>query len=375
MSKIEKHAVKVCYTAPWLFEIAMYHRYVEDPSVESNGFPTMATDGRTIFYHPAVLKWPDQKIEAVLIHEWLHGANRHPWRIDQIPNVNREIANIAADAVDNPIVESFGWSIEGGIFIEGAETQTFEEVYYRLLRDGVQMKLPSGEGHAGPMRAGHPSDSPGAETDVQPAKSESEMLATLARLNANAKAAGKFPAGLQLLVDQWLKPKVDWRSVLREHLTKVNRDSWSYQRTNRNYICRRVAVPGRWSRSLGTIVIVRDTSGSLHDKQREVATEARSILEEQRPSRTIVIDCDAAVHRVMDLGPGDEFPTDALGGGGTDFRPVFDRLSEMSVVPDVMVFISDLMGVFPTEHPEYPVVWATIGAMEDPPFGRSVVVE
>lgn len=379
---IERHVIRVCYTTPWLFEIAMYHRYVADENTTWKGSPTMATDGRTVFYHPQVLeKWEAKKIEAVLIHEWLHGANDHPFRIDQIQNVDRELANIAADAVINPIVESFGWPIEDGVSIPGAETMTFEEVYRSLLSQSPRPKLPNGEGHAGPMRPGksapgnNPTDAGKEVGQAQKAKSDADMKAMLARLNANARLAGKLPLGLQQIVDQWLHPKVDWRSVLREFLSQVNRDSWSYQRCNRNYIHQRIAVPGRWSRSLGTIVIVRDTSGSLHDKQREVASEARSILEEQRPKRTIVIDCDARVHRMVELGAGDDFPDDALGGGGTDFRPVFDKLEELDIRPDVMVFITDLDGAFPSDHPDYPVIWATIGSSLIPPFGRSVEVE
>lgn len=44
------------------------------------------------------------------------------------------------------------------------------------------------------------------------------------------------------------------------------------------------------------------------------------------------------------------------GGGGTDFRPLFDRLAEESEPPAGVVYRTDLAGSFPDEPPQYPVI-------------------
>jgi predicted metal-dependent peptidase len=127
---------------------------------------------------------------------------------------------------------------------------------------------------------------------------------------------------------------------------------------------------------MGDVIIVRDTRGSLMDKQAEIVAEAVAILSECRPTRTIIIDCDAQVHQVVEIGPGENMPTRALGGGGTDFRPVFTEVTKRQYQPEVMVFVTDLFGDFPDAPPGYPVLWALVGACNQvPPWGSHVVIE
>lgn len=380
MNPLLTDIIAILDLCPFLYEIAMGHHYKEDPTCLWDGHPTMACDGRTVFYHPAVLKWMASQRRGVIVHEWMHTAHLHHPRLIGIPDGNAEAWNIATDAVTNPMVEAFGFKLEGGVRIPGAEKKSAEEVYHDLMKGGNKPKMKPGPGIPGPMRpsprTGDPSDQPGDQPADSPTEGEAKAKAVIARMVSGARAAGKLPAGLEQQVRDWLKTKVDWRAVLREYLRRVSRDSWSYARTNRSYATRGLVVPGRHSQSAGDVVIVRDTSGSLFELQKEVASETWSILQEMRPRRTIVIDCDAAVHRVIEIGPGESLPANTLGGGGTDFRPAFDEVTERGYTPDVLVFITDLEGRFPEEPAPYPVVWALIQAGKAvPPWGQSVKVD
>ena len=62
------------------------------------------------------------------------------------------------------------------------------------------------------------------------------------------------------------------------------------------------------------------------------------------------------------------------GGGGTDFRPPFEKLEELGIVPDLAVYFTDMHGRFPDHEPAYPVVWAAT-TDKQPPFGAYVHVE
>jgi predicted metal-dependent peptidase len=79
---------------------------------------------------------------------------------------------------------------------------------------------------------------------------------------------------------------------------------------------------------------------------------------------------------------------DAKGGGGTDFRPVFDiiedprkakehEMEEFDEPPVCVVYLTDLDGSFPAEEPEYPVLWCVppgVNASRKVPFGEIVAV-
>ena len=88
------------------------------------------------------------------------------------------------------------------------------------------------------------------------------------------------------------------------------------------------------------------------------------VLDECRPQNLHVMSCDAAVSRVRtDYAPGDMISTDAKsypGGGGTDFRPVFDAIGKMDDQPCCAVYLTDGYGAEPTKAPDYPVLWVLV---------------
>jgi len=429
---IEVAVRRIVLEYPWLTELCFDRAdsFVENNTITaSNGQGTMATDGVTVFYHPDVVKWPIKKLQGVCVHEWLHGALDHPKRLKGIPKKYRKYMNMAADDPINKMVIEWGLELpEGHVDLPWTTPEmTVPEIYARLIENLPEEEGEDEEGEPGeggdeggegdgegkdeegedegagggkpeekpgkgkkPGRSGSGTPKPTLEPgDLRPppaevgppdkAKEEDDAnrkQAQLARIAAAAKQAGKLPAGLGMLVNDWLKPKVSWREKLASLSTQVTSQGWSYLKTNDSYRAVGAYVPGRRSRSLGDIVVVRDTSGSLCCKQGEVLAEVRGIIEQANPSRIILIDCDASVHRVMELEPTDAMPTDALGGGGTDFRPVFKLVEEKYPDTTSMVFITDLYGTFPENQPPYLVVWATIeSGGQKPPFGEHVVIE
>ena len=47
-----------------------------------------------------------------------------------------------------------------------------------------------------------------------------------------------------------------------------------------------------------------------------------------------------------------------MGGGGTDFHPVFQYIEDNDVKPMCLVIFTDLYGSYPDSPPDYPVLWA-----------------
>ena len=59
------------------------------------------------------------------------------------------------------------------------------------------------------------------------------------------------------------------------------------------------------------------------------------------------------------------------GGGGTDFRAVFEYVEQNLYDTNLLLYFTDLDGIFPKEEPLYDVVW--IASQEgDIPFGKRI---
>ena len=126
---------------------------------------------------------------------------------------------------------------------------------------------------------------------------------------------------------------------------------------------------------MGELVLAVDTSGSIDvDLLQRFGAELRAAVDQTAPSRVRVIYCDTKVHRVDTFERGEEITLAPVGGGGTDFRPVFDAIEER---PACLVFFTDLCGRFPETAPDYPVLWAV--AQRDAkghfPWGDLAVVD
>ena len=209
--------------------------------------------------------------------------------------------------------------------------------------------------------------------------SDLEVKRAVAQATATAKAVGKMPANLDRWVDALLNPKVNLRELLRKLMEKtVGREvsTWATPH-RRRLVTQKLYLPSYAGTSMKTVVWVTDTSGSIGQAEYDAAwTEFCDVLTVCRPKTTILMDCDTQVHNVHEIDDCDnvsplQFPLS--GGGGTSFRPPFDRVREMGIEPAVLVYFTDGYGEFPP-NPGYPVIWVMTTDIQ-PPFGECVRVE
>lgn len=188
-----------------------------------------------------------------------------------------------------------------------------------------------------------------------------------------AKLQGKAPLGIERYVDEALKPKVNWKAVLRRFVTKAIPSNYTYLKPNKNSP-ENIFLPGveKSQRVMGLIAI--DTSGSIsREELTQFISEIKWIARNyQIDIETIV--CDAEVHSILRLrSQKDLEKLELKGGGGTDFTPVFDEANKRN--PKFLIFFTDGYGTFPEKRPNYPVIWVVTerGAPERYfPFGRVI---
>jgi hypothetical protein len=217
--------------------------------------------------------------------------------------------------------------------------------------------------------------------------SDMEFKEAVARAAAAAKAMGNMPESLMRRVEEILQPQVDWREHLRMLVTgRVGARSETWNTPNRRYAVLSfdngqggrsgLYLPGRRGHGCDTVVVACDTSGSITPKELDAyMAEVGGVLQDVRPKRVVLMSCDARVHQVEEASTLDELQVihgaGLKGGGGTSFIPVFDKIDELGLRPDALIYCTDMYGSFPDNAPAYPTIWAKTSDVPAP-FGDEV---
>lgn len=269
--------------------------------------------------------------------------------------------------------------------------QSIEEAIEQLLPPKQDTTPPAAEGDKppAPPRQGqfdlHLDPGTGSEEKEAPReRSEMEWQQAVAAGMAVAKAQGKLPAALELVFGEILAPTVSWKDHIRALFARrVGSGGYDWRKPDRRLIIRDIIAPGRSGHGARLIVVGADNSGSIYSDKTVLGRflgEVGGILEELNPEEIVLIFCDAEVHEVDNITDASDIVgiqrRGSTGGGGTSFVPVFQWIEDNHLRPDVLVYLTDMMGDFPDEEPAYPVIW---GSISDPdrypaPFGDLVFI-
>jgi predicted metal-dependent peptidase len=194
----------------------------------------------------------------------------------------------------------------------------------------------------------------------------------LAGAAQQAMQAGKMGGTIARLIDHLLQPQLPWRMLLARYMTAMARDDFSYMRPSRRE--GDAILPSLKSSQL-EVVVALDTSGSIRAKEMDEFLAEVSALKGQMRARVTLLACDSSLSEGAPwmFEPWEEFecPAEIQGGGGTDFRPVFEWLEDQGQQPDLLVYFTDAQGRFPKREPNFPVIWLVKG--KDPvPWGQRI---
>jgi len=354
--------------------------------VLDESIPTAATDGKRILWNPEfVARLTDEEVRFVLLHEALHCAHAH---FDRLPLTSE--GNEAGDYAINLILSRIdGLKMpKDGLLDQRYKDMAEEEILAELAKRPKQIgRNPKpNAGGAG----NQPADTGGCGVFIQPDRSpnaggkslrekwEEAVIQGEIAAKALGQGQGSVPADMQRVLDRVRAVEVDWKREMADFARTVISDRADWSRSTRRMATQPVIYPRRMRDRVGTIVVVRDTSGSIdRDLCSEFSGQVTNLCADLRCS-AIVLDCDTRIHAEYRLDAGDECPLDARGGGGTDFAPAFDRVREL--IDDGeniagMIYLTDLDGSFPDEPADYPVLWAAYNTTGSAPFGRTIHVK
>ena len=208
-------------------------------------------------------------------------------------------------------------------------------------------------------------------------RSQSEWDTTITAAMEAAKLRGQLPSNLDRAFTKRLQPKADWRDLYMLAVSrKVGNDRYTWSHLNQQLAYRRIGAPGRTTYGCDLVAIAVDTSGSINQRTLDVfLAETMALLEQAKPRRVLFVQCDAKIHEwEMIEGTDDLYGRKIKGGGGSKTEPVFERMDEEDMHPDLLVYLTDLDISLPADKPSYPVVWGCIDGNAKAPWGEFVFV-
>jgi len=195
----------------------------------------------------------------------------------------------------------------------------------------------------------------------------------LAGAAQQALQSGKLEGEMARMVDHLLQPKLPWRMLLARYMSATAREDYSYARPS----SRRgdPAIYPSMRSNETSIVVAVDTSGSIgEDEIKEFISEIDAIKSQVRASVTLLT-CDSKLNYgcpwKFEAWDAFQFDIEIRGGGGTNFKPVFEWAEAQDKAPDLLVYFTDAEGVFPESEPYFPVTWLVKGKAKVP-FGVRV---
>ena len=188
------------------------------------------------------------------------------------------------------------------------------------------------------------------------------------------KRQGDLPKDLQIVVPEYFSHKVDWRELLYGYIASYAKSTYSFVPPNMKYLYRGIYLPSL-SSDLLRIVVAIDTSGSIDEALlSEFLGEINSIMQSYPNYEIDVITADAKVQSHKVFLPGETLDYEVSGGGGTDFRPVFEYIDSYINYPTLLLYFTDGMGTFPEQEASYDVMWI-MPEEREVPFGEVMVLE
>jgi predicted metal-dependent peptidase len=374
---------------------------------------TTATDARNFYYNPAYIgRLTLEQTQFVLAHEAMHCAlshfarrnhrRKHRWDVACDYAVNMILDDERMQGPDNALMNAAyrGLTAEEIYPVlhedppeETQDTHLFDNEASDQGGEGEPQESDSGEGRGessqekweggagrsedrdatgAPQPSSEPQSAPPPPPPTDPGQLDEQWKSRLAAAAQAARQAGKLSQSLMRLVDNLLAPQLPWRALLARYLMSAARDDYSFQRTSRRETA--ALMPRLHSQSVN-VVVALDTSGSVQQEElREFLSEIDALKGQVRAEITLHA-CD---DKLDSKGPWRfasweslKLPEELSGGGGTDFRPLFDWLQRDHLSPDLVLYFTDAQGRFPEHAPHYPVIWLVKGKA-GVPFGVRV---
>ncbi|MDD4884791.1 VWA-like domain-containing protein [Sulfuricurvum sp.] len=350
------------------------------------GVSGYASNGVRFLYNPAYIeKRTIEEVMFILTNCVMHHVLSHQQR-----RLNRRgsLWQLATDYAINNLLHQNGLVIPQGANFNTEFKGMYAEEIYDLLKEQYGLSLSEDAfghddqrspdtmamGDVPEEEGGEPfSANDGTIDEGLDPQSESQWQYAASVAKEVAQRKGSMPTGMDRLGKRAIASGVDWRFELYNAINRHMRNNYAFMPPNKKHIYRGIALPSLASDTLSLCVAI-DTSGSINDELLGLFMEEfKSIMNNFPAVKIELITADAKVHNHYTFQGGERLDFSLKGGGGTDFRPVFDYIDANLPMTTMLLYFTDGEGRFPRIPPAYEVLWALSGPAKTP-FGRALAL-
>ncbi|HFQ62340.1 MAG TPA: hypothetical protein ENK39_08625 [Epsilonproteobacteria bacterium] len=393
--KIDKAKARLMLEHPYFGTVASSLKLEEN-----NEILTFSSNGSVMRYNSEYLdRLTVDEVEFVMANGAMHAVLQHQ---DRVNERTKWLWQTATDYVVNAMLVKNGMQLPQYAYYE----EKFEGMYAEEIYDLLRAEMMDNSDHSMEqeteqitdsddvgvdnihMQKEHTPDMNATQTEVEnDAQDKEEEQASTSNVEAlseemkehleqifqKLKRQGNLPKDMHLVVPEYFSHKVDWREFLYGYIASHAKTTYRFTPPNMKYLYRGIYLPSLSSDLLRVIVAV-DTSGSVDEALLGTFLGEVSSMMQQYPNYEIdLITADAKIQSHKTFLPGEMLDYDVSGGGGTDFRPVFEYIDQYIDYPTLLLYFTDGQGTFPQEEPNYDVLWI-MPEMWDVPFGEVVVL-
>jgi predicted metal-dependent peptidase len=162
---------------------------------------------------------------------------------------------------------------------------------------------------------------------------------------AQSAGAGKVPASIARMIQQFTEPKMDWRQMLRMNIQSILKSNFSFSRPNRKSQHCGAVLPGMMNEETIDVSVAIDMSGSISDKQAlDFLSEVKGIMDEYKEFKLDLWCFDTEIYNYAQFtgdSADDILEYKAAGGGGTDFEANWNFMKEQGIEPKRFIMFTD----------------------------------
>ena len=352
---------------------------------------TFESDGNVLRYNDAFLeRLSDDELLFVLANGAMHTLLHHQER-----GVGKTawLWQKASDYVINAMLVKNGFALPQYAPYEERFADLYAEEVYDLLRSELQDEGFSAEQqteqirhdesvHNEKVRAHKEQALDSNAHEMRPSELqelseeiEASLKEQLEQLFHKYDRQGELPEGLERLVPELFASKVDWRTVLAAYFDRYAKHTHRFLPPSTKMLYRGIYLPSLTSERLHVAIAI-DTSGSIDEALLgRFLGEVEAIMA-TIPDYEIEMLCfDTRIRSHDTFLPGDRLTYRLKGGGGTDFRVVFEYIERYLPETKLLLFFTDLAGTFPVQSPLYETLWVSKETRVAVPFGRLLPIE
>lgn len=201
-------------------------------------------------------------------------------------------------------------------------------------------------------------------------------------------AAWGVGSGIPDFLERYLKeinsaPKTNWKQLLHDFI-QFDTSDYDFLKPDRRY-SQDIILPSFCDEIDGAKVenlwFLIDTSGSVTDEAMTIAfNEIKNAIDQIGHLSGILSFFDAAVSEPEEFETIEKLEKmHPIGGGGTSFYAIFEKLSELKEkdsLPSAIIIMTDGFAPFPEEEAALgvPVIWLMVDSEKEAPWGLSVFI-